>query len=86
MRSPGVEVRPLREANGGYLFNEVFLNDVFVPDDRLVGEPGDGWRLARTTLGNERVNIASGMGRRQVRPLDYLAAPVTWSRPQTPRR
>jgi alkylation response protein AidB-like acyl-CoA dehydrogenase len=74
MHSPGVEVRPLREANGGYLFNEVFLTGVFVPDDRLVGNPGDGWRLARTTLGNERVNIATGMGRRQVRPLDYLAA------------
>ena len=54
MRSPGIDVRPLREANGGYLFNEVFLTDVFVPDARLVGGPGDGWRLARTTLGNER--------------------------------
>jgi alkylation response protein AidB-like acyl-CoA dehydrogenase len=60
MRSPGVEVRPLREANGGCLFSEVFITDVFVPDSRLVGNPGDGWRLARTTLGNERVNIATG--------------------------
>ncbi|HEY6786789.1 MAG TPA: acyl-CoA dehydrogenase [Trebonia sp.] len=60
MRSPGIDVRPLREANGGYLFNEVFLTDVFVPDARVVGGPGDGWRLARTTLGNERVNIATG--------------------------
>jgi 3-oxochol-4-en-24-oyl-CoA dehydrogenase len=72
MRSPGLEVRPLREANGGYLFNEVFFNDVFVPDSRLVGQPGDGWRLARTTLGNERVNIAVGMGRRRDLPADYL--------------
>jgi alkylation response protein AidB-like acyl-CoA dehydrogenase len=63
----------LREANGGYLFNEVFFNDVFVPDSHLVGEPGDGWRLARTTLGNERVNIAAGMGRRRDLPADYLA-------------
>src|SRR5205814_9670905 len=62
MRSPGVEVRPLREANGGYLFNEVFLPDVFVPDARLVGAPGDGWRLARTTPGNERVTISQGSG------------------------
>jgi len=74
MRSPGVEVRPLREANGSYLFNEVFLTDVFVPDDRLVGQPGDGWRLARTTLGTERVTIAGGLGRRQEMPADYLPA------------
>jgi alkylation response protein AidB-like acyl-CoA dehydrogenase len=74
MRSPGLEVRPLREANGGYLFNEVFFNDVFLPDSRMVGKPGDGWRLARTTLGNERVNIASGMGRRRELPADFLAA------------
>jgi alkylation response protein AidB-like acyl-CoA dehydrogenase len=74
MTSPGVEVRPLREANGGYLFNEVFLTGVFVPDSRLVGNPGEGWRLARTTLGNERVTIATGMGRRPELPADYLAA------------
>jgi alkylation response protein AidB-like acyl-CoA dehydrogenase len=61
MRSKGLEVRPLREANGGYMFNEVFLDDVFVPDDLMVGEPNEGWRLARTTLGNERVSIGSGM-------------------------
>ncbi|ROO86012.1 alkylation response protein AidB-like acyl-CoA dehydrogenase [Actinocorallia herbida] len=57
MRADGVDIRPLREANGGHLFNEVFLNDVFVPDDRLVGAPGQGWTLARTTLGNERVSM-----------------------------
>ncbi len=61
MRSPGLEVRPLREANGGFLFNEVFLDGVFVPDDCLVGQPNEGWRLARTTLGNERMSIGSGM-------------------------
>ncbi len=72
IRSRGVEVRPLREANGGYLFNEVFFNDVFVPDLRLVGEPGEGWRLARTTLGNERLNIAIGMGHRRDMPADFL--------------
>lgn len=60
MAAPGVDVRPLREANGGYLFNEVFLDDVLVPDDRLVGGVNQGWALARTTLGNERVSI-SGM-------------------------
>ena len=74
MHSPGLEVRPLREANGGYMFNEVFINGHFVPDSRLVGQPGEGWRLARTTLGNERVNIAAGMGRRREQPADYLGA------------
>jgi len=73
MDSPGVDVRPLREANGGFLFNEVFLSDVFVPDARLVGAPGDGWRLARTTLGNERVNIATGTGQHAQLPSGYLA-------------
>ena len=77
MRSPGIDVRPLREANGGYLFNEVFLTDVFIPDSGLVGAPGEGWRLARTTLGNERVNIAASMGVRRGLPTDYLpGAPV----------
>ncbi len=60
MRAPGVDVRPLREANGEYLFNEVFLDGVLVPPDALIGAPGEGWRLARTTLGNERVSIATG--------------------------
>lgn len=62
MSSDGVDVRPLREANGGYLFNEVFLSDVFVPEDCLVGEPGQGWQLARTTLGNERLTLGSPGG------------------------
>jgi len=60
-RSPGLDIRPLREANGHYLFNEVFFSSVFVPGELLVGQPGDGWRLARTTLGNERVSIGSGL-------------------------
>ena len=59
MRSPGVDVRPLREITGEALFNEVFLDDVFVPDDCLVGEVNDGWKLARTTLANERVAMAT---------------------------
>jgi len=57
--SPGIDVRPLREITGEALFNEVFLDEVFVPDECLVAEPGDGWRLARTTLANERVAMAT---------------------------
>ncbi|HZA10608.1 MAG TPA: acyl-CoA dehydrogenase [Mycobacterium sp.] len=60
MKSPGVEIRPLRDITGNALFNEVFLDDVFVPDELVVGEPGEGWRLARTTLANERVAMAHG--------------------------
>ena len=58
MHSPGVEVRPLREIGGDFFFNQVFLDGVFVPDDCLVGEVNKGWRIARTTLANERVSLS----------------------------
>jgi alkylation response protein AidB-like acyl-CoA dehydrogenase len=58
MRSPGIEVRPLREIGGDAFFNQVFLDGVFVPDDCLVGEVNKGWRIARTTLANERVSLS----------------------------
>ncbi|KLO46959.1 acyl-CoA dehydrogenase [Mycobacterium nebraskense] len=57
MKGPGVEVRPLRQITGGSEFNEVFFNDVFVPDENVVGAPNSGWTVARATLGNERVSI-----------------------------
>jgi alkylation response protein AidB-like acyl-CoA dehydrogenase len=60
MSTPGIDIRPLRELTGQEMFNEVFLDNVFVPDDCLVGELDGGWRLARTTLANERVSMASG--------------------------
>lgn len=57
MKAVGVEVRPLRQITGGSEFNEVFFNDVFVPDEDVVGAPNSGWTIARATLGNERVSI-----------------------------
>lgn len=61
MHSDGIDIRPLREITGDAMFNEVFLSDVFVPDDCVVGAVNGGWRLARTTLANERVSMSSGM-------------------------
>ncbi|MHB8438148.1 MAG: acyl-CoA dehydrogenase [Acidimicrobiales bacterium] len=60
MLAAGIEVRPLREITGEALFNEVFFDEVFVPDECVVGQVNDGWRLARTTLANERVSMSSG--------------------------
>ncbi|KAA1427678.1 acyl-CoA dehydrogenase [Nocardioides antri] len=61
MKSPGVTVRPLREMTGSALFNEVFLDDVFVPDEHVVGEVDHGWGVARTTLAGERVALSQKM-------------------------
>jgi 3-oxochol-4-en-24-oyl-CoA dehydrogenase len=62
MTRPGIEVSPIKQASGRTEFNEVFLTDVFVPDDMLVGKPGDGWRLAVSTMAVERTAIGNYVG------------------------
>ena len=73
MRASGVEVRPLRQINGAEGFNEVFFTDVHVPDDQRVGDVNDGWRVALTTLMNERFAIGVGSGGGTINPLFKLA-------------
>ena len=64
MQAPGVDVRPLRQMTGDAEFNEVYLSDVRLPDDLRLGGEGDGWRVAMTTLMNERVSIGGGRSSR----------------------
>ncbi|KOU16752.1 MULTISPECIES: acyl-CoA dehydrogenase [Streptomyces] len=59
--TPGIDVRPLKEITGEALFNEVYLDDVELPADALVGAADGGWKVARNTLGNERVHMADQM-------------------------
>ena len=59
MKAEGVEVKPLRELTGNAMFNTVFIDDVFVPDDMVLGEVDRGWEVSRNTLTNERVSIGS---------------------------
>jgi 3-oxochol-4-en-24-oyl-CoA dehydrogenase len=74
MSSPGILIRPLREITGAAQFNEVFMDGVFVPDEMVVGAVNDGWRLARTTLANERVAMAAGTALGN--PMEELLASV----------
>jgi alkylation response protein AidB-like acyl-CoA dehydrogenase len=61
MKSPGVEIRPIKQANGQSGFNEVYFTDVRIPDGQRLGEVGDGWKVALTTLMNERLSIGGSM-------------------------
>jgi alkylation response protein AidB-like acyl-CoA dehydrogenase len=77
MRAPGVEVRPLRQITGEAEFNEVYMTDARVPDTDRIGATGEGWRVALTTLMNERTAIGAGAGARRRGPID--AAISIWN-------
>ncbi len=72
MEAPGVEVRPLYQITGEAEFNEVFLNDVRIPADRMLGKEGQGWRVAITTLMNERSALGGGSSRKGGGPVALL--------------
>ena len=74
MHTPGIEVRPLRQIDGAIHFNEVFLTDVRVPADRVVGDVDGGWRVALTTLTAERTAIGGGGRTRFTDVLDHARA------------
>ena len=59
MKSPGVEVRPIKQANGMQEFNEVYFTDVVIPDSQRLGAVGEGWSVSLTTLMNERMSIGA---------------------------
>ena len=73
MRSAGVEVQPIRQASGEAHFNEVFLTDVFIPDELLLGKATDGWDLAIATMAQERVAIGGYVNIDRAGPLRALA-------------
>ncbi len=62
MDTPGVDVRPIRQMSGGRSFNEVYFNDVYLPDSSRLGEVGEGWKVALATLKYERSHSGGGMG------------------------
>jgi acyl-CoA dehydrogenase len=73
MKAKGVEIRPIKQINGGSGFNEVFFSDVRVPDSQRLGGIGEGWKVSITTLMNERVSIGAGTSAGRIRDIFRLA-------------
>jgi alkylation response protein AidB-like acyl-CoA dehydrogenase len=91
MAAPGVEVRPLVDMTGAHAFNQVFLHEVRIPADHLVGAEGDGWLLAGVTLANERVSLSGegalwGNGPTAVDLVDQVQAAGGVGNPELRRR
>jgi alkylation response protein AidB-like acyl-CoA dehydrogenase len=79
MEAPGVDIRQIKQINGGSGFNEVFFSDVKIPDSQRLGRVGDGWRVALTTLMNERASIGGGGGGMRSEDLIRLARESDWN-------
>ena len=90
MKQDGVEVRPLIQITGEHDFNEVYLDDARVPDAYRIGEEGDGWKVANSTLSGERQMIAGpgsgGVDRIGGSGIDHLIALAQRTRPQSRSR
>ncbi len=76
MKSPGIEIKPIRQISGGANFNEVYFTDVRIPDSQRLGAVGQGWQVALTTLMNERASIGGGGGSARTDTLMRLASEV----------
>src|SRR3981081_3764162 len=77
MKSPGVEIKPIKQANGMQEFNEVFFTDVKIPDSQRLGGVGDGWNVSLTTLMNERMSIGSRLATGFPEMFDFCANLMT---------
>ena len=81
MKSPGVEVRPIKQANGMQEFNEVYFTNVRIPDSQRLGKVGDGWNVSLTTLMNERMSIGASVATGFPELFDYCSSLVVDGRP-----
>ncbi|MCY4214565.1 MAG: acyl-CoA dehydrogenase family protein, partial [Gammaproteobacteria bacterium] len=77
MKSPGIEIKPIKQLSGDANFNEVYFTDVRIPDSQRLGEVGQGWQVSITTLMNERASIGAGGAGSDFRALLDLAQTVT---------